>query len=151
MSYHYWTVDGFGFCVDDIDYDKLTIEHILKLASMDEKLFQKVRNYLDEICEEHDITYDELTIDDFDELEGEYGDRGLAHIFLNVIKEIHIVFTDDYDGVPYILYVPKYPWSMKEEEKNITKEDVIAIFEKYIKILTDIPVKLDYYCVENGG
>lgn len=151
MSYHSWTVDGFGFCVDDIPYDTLTIEKILNLASMNEKLFKNVREYLDEICKEEDITYDDLTIDDLDELEGDYGDRGLTHILLNVIKDIHVMFTDDYEGVPYILYAPKYPWGMSEEEKSYTKEDVIAVFEKYIKILTDVPVQFDYYCVENGG
>lgn len=149
MSYHSWTTDGYGICVDDI---KTTAEKLLELAAMKPTVLEEVRKYLDWLFEEDGEYKDEdLTIDDFDDLEGEYCERGVAYVLYQVIDEIDVVFADDYNGVPYILYCPNYPWYMKEQEKNLTAEDVKNIFNKYISVLTDKPIIFDYYSVENGG
>jgi len=149
MSYSTWTTDGYGFCVDDIE---TTAEKLLALAAMKPNVLKDIREYLDCMFEEDGGYIDEdLLMDVFDDLEGDYCERGIAYVLYNVIDEIDIVFADDYNGVPYILYDPKYPWSMNEREKNLTREDVDNIFNKYISILTDKPVRIDYYSVENGG
>ena len=147
MSYHSWTTDGYGICVDDIN---TTPERLLKLAAMKTETLDDVRDYLNGYFD-GEYNNEDLTIDDFDDLEGDYCERGVAYVLFHVIDEIDIVYADDYDGVPHILYCPKYPWSTPENEKNLTREDVKNIFKKYISILTDEPVIIDYYSVENGG
>lgn len=144
MSYKTWTTDGFGFCVDDIN---TTPEKLLKLAAMEPSVDKIVKDYIEDL----NISIDELTVDDFDYLEGEYYEHGIAYILYNVISEIPIVFADDYCGIPYILYCPSYPWSMNEKEHILSQDDVEEIFKKYIKILTDENIIIDYYSVENGG
>lgn len=149
MSYCTWTTGGYGICVDDIE---TTAEKLLELAAMKPNVLKDVRQYLNERFEEDEGYNDEdLTIDDFEELEGDYCERGVAYVLYQVIDEIEVVFADDYGGIPYILYCPKYPWYMKEKEKNLTPEDVKNIFNKYISVLTDKSVTIDYYVVENGG
>ena len=149
MSYHSWTTDGYGVCVDDIE---TTAEKLLALAALKPAVLEDVRKYLNWLFEEDGGYSDEdLTIDDFDDLEGEYCERGVAYVLYQVIDEIDVVYADDYNGTPYILYCPSYPWNLKEEEKNLTMEDVKNIFNKYISVLTDKPVIIDCYSVENGG
>ena len=148
MSYRTWTTDGYGICVDDI---KTTADKLLALAAMKPEVLKEVRKYLDWVFEDGGYNDEDLTIDDFDALEGDYCERGVAYVLHQVIDELDIVFADDYNGVPYILYCPKYPWHMKEEEKNLTTEDVKNIFNKYISVLTDKRIIFDYYSVENGG
>ena len=152
MSYYTWTTYGFGFCVDDIARDvSLTLEKVLNVAKMEPSVYKIVMDHLNEICKSEDITLDELDVDNLDELEGDYCERGLTFILYNVINEIDIVYADNYYGEQYILYAPDYPWRIKENERNLSEEDVKQIFKKYISMLTDEPIKIDYYSVENGG
>lgn len=148
MSYHTWTTYGFGFCVDDID---TTPDRLLKLAAMNPDVLKDVREYLDELFNGKEYKDEELTMEDFDELEGDYCERGVAYVLYHVIDEIRVIFADDYNGTPYILFCPRYPWSIKENEKNLGENDVIKIFAKYVNILTDNPIEVDYQSVENGG
>ena len=148
MSYHTWTTYGFGFCVDDID---TTPEKLLKLAAMKPDVLKDVREYLNDIFDGEEYKDEELTMEDFDDLEGDYCERGVAYVLYHVIDEIRVVFADDYNGTPYILFCPRYPWNIKENEKNLSENDVIKIFAKYVNILTDKPIEVDYQSVENGG
>ena len=153
MSYQSWTTYGFGFCVEDIYKDNsLSVEKVMNLAKMNPDFFEDIKSYIDEFCEDENITYEELEVDNLDDIiEGDFCDRGIAHILLNVITEIPVMFADDYDGFQYILYCPSYPWTLEHREKNLTKEDVIKIFKKYISVLTDKEIYIDYQAVENGG
>lgn len=144
MSYRTWATYGFGFCVDDI---QTTPERLLNLAAMEPSVEKIVKEYI----EEGDVPYEDLTIDDFYELEGDEYERGIAFVLYNVIKEIPIVYAEDYDGVQYILYCPTYPWCMTNNEMNLTEDKVEEIFTKYIKILTGEDIAVDYCEVENGG
>ena len=147
MSYHTWTTYGFGFCVDDIE---TTPEKLLKLAMLDDKTFLSVVHYLDERFDgEYKIS--ELTMEDFCDLEGDFCERDVAYVLRNVIKEIPIVYADDYNGTPYILYCPTYPWNITDTEVGLTEEKVEAIFSKYIEVLTDDVIVVDWQAVENGG
>lgn len=148
MSYSTWTTYGFGFCVDDID---TTPERLLKLAAMKPDVLKDVREYLDDVFDGEDYEDEELTLEDFDELEGDYCERGVAYVLYQVINDIPIIFADDYNGTPYILYCPSYPWHLKESEKHLTEDDVEEIFKKYIEVLTDKYIDIDYQSVENGG
>jgi hypothetical protein len=148
MSYQTWSTYGFGFCVNDI---KTTPEKILKLAALNEDTLNDLREYFDFIYEDG-YEDKELTLDDFCDFEGIDGELGLSTVLREVIdKEIPIVWADDFDGYNYILYCPSYPWNLQEKEKNLTREDVQKIFQRYIKILTDESIEIDFCCVENGG
>ena len=147
MSYSCWSTYGLGVCVDDIE---TTPEKLLKLAALNEDVLKIVRNYLD-IMLDDDYRDEDLTMEDFDDLEGSYCERGVAYVLYQVIDEIRVEYADDYNGTPYILYTPTFPWYMSSKEKELTQEDVIKIFRKYINILTDKPVNIDFYSVENGG
>ena len=115
MSYHTWSTDGFGFCVDDIE---TTPERVLKLASLNRDTLSDLREYLDAVYEDG-YKDEELEIDAFDEFDGNYGEMGLSTILREVInEEIPVVFADDFDGADFILYCPSYPWTLKENEKN---------------------------------
>lgn len=150
MSYHSWTVDGYGICVDDIE---TTPEKLLKLASMDSDVLKDVREYLDEYFDGQGYMDETLTMEIFDELEGDYCERGVAYVLYHVINGNGIIldYTYDYNGTPYILYLPTYPWYMNDKDKTLTSEDVENVFRKYVSVLTDKPIKIDYYSVENGG
>ena len=149
MSYHTWTTYGYGFCVDDID---TTPERLLKLAEMNPEVLEDVREYLDDIFDGEEYKDEDLTLEDFDDLEGGYCERGVTYVLLHVIEnELSLIYADDYNGTPYILYGPHYPWSMPHKEKNLSEEDVTKIFAKYINVLTDQDVDIDYQSVENGG
>ena len=149
MSYHTWTTYGYGVCVDNIN---TTPERLLKLAEQKPELLKEVEDYLNNIFDGNYKDY-ELDLDDFEDLEDDYGNRGVAYFLYNVIPddELIVCSADDYNGTTYILYCPDYPWRLKEHEKNLTEEDVREIFAKYIRILTDEDVVIDYYEVENGG
>ena len=148
MSYSTWIINGYGICIDDIE---TTAEKLLKLASMNKDVLKDVREYLDEIYP-NGYNDEDLTIDDFNELEGEYCEKGIAYVLYQVIdSDTPIEFAYDYYGVQYILYTPTYPWFMTDADKTLTEKVIENIFKKYVKILTDKDINIDYYSVENGG
>ena len=111
---------------------------------------KNIREYLDEVYP-NGYKDEDLTLDDFNELEGDYCEKGVAYVLNQIIDDIPIEFAYDYYGVQYILYTPTYPWFMTDTDKTLTKEDVENMFKKYVKILTDKDINIDYYSVENGG
>ena len=40
---------------------------------------------------------------------------------------------------------------MLERERNLTEQDIVSLFQRYVGMLTDKPVNVDYQEVENGG
>lgn len=147
MSYSTWTTYGFGFRTSDI---KTTPEKLLKLASMNPAARDDIDIRFTELFD-GEYKAEDLTMEDFEELEGDYCERGIAYVLNQVINEITIDVVSDYDGNWYILYCPIYPWHMKESDLNLTEDQVEEIFKKYISILTDEYVEIDYQEVENGG
>ena len=54
---------------------------------------------------------------------------------------------DDHES---ILYEQAYPWEMNDKERNLTKDELITMFEKYAKELdsnieVDDDIRLEYY------
>ena len=47
--------------------------------------------------------------------------------------------------------MPSYPWHLQKNEHNLTEEAVRQIFAKYVTILSDEVLEVDYESVENGG
>ena len=147
VSYHYWTTNGFGFCVDDIH---TTPKRLMELAAMNEEVLRRVEEYLNE--EHPGWTIESLNMEDFNDLEGNYGETGLAHVLYKVIfAELDVTVASDFDNKYYILYEPSYPWNMPKNEENLTSDDVFKVFWKYISVVTDEYIFIDYRSVENGG
>lgn len=147
VSYHYWTTDGFGFCVDDIH---TTPKRLMELAAMNKKVLRRVEEYLNE--EHPGWTIESLNMEDFNDLRGNYEETGLAHVLYEVIfAELDVAVVSDFDNKYYILYEPSYPWNMPKDEENLTVDDVFKVFWKYISVVTDEHIFIDYQSVENGG
>ena len=145
MSYHCWTTDGYGFCVDDIH---TTPKRLMELAAMNEKVLRRVEEYLNE--EHPGWTIESLNMEDFNDLEGDCGETCLAHVLYEIINlsvSVALVLGNRH----YILYEPSYPWSIPDGEENLTEEDVLRIFRKYISVVTDENIFIYYQSVENGG
>lgn len=154
MSYSTWHDYGYGICVDDIETTANKVFELVHFAPNFEKKFYK---WIESLREEGDpeSIAELITIDDIYEYDdGSYCMRGLVVIMREVIKEcegINLLACDDFDGLHYLIFSTKYPWYMSEKEKNMTEKDAYDLFDKYVSILTDEYVSVDYQEVENGG
>lgn len=152
MSYQVWSTDGYGFCVDDIH---TTPQKVMALAATNAETLKYVCEYLDEhMEEEHCIANwetDDLQMSDFDDLCDDCGcARGISYILSDVIK-YPVTVADNFEGEQFILIEPYYPWSMPDELKGVTEEDVKAEFQRCISMLTDEDIYIYYQSVPNGG
>ena len=60
-------------------------------------------------------------------------------------EEIQMTACDDFDSVTYLLYSPSYPWQLKGDERDLTEEQLVQLFGRYVRILTDVPIDVDSY------
>lgn len=93
------------------------------------------------------------TWDDYMEFDQDYC-LGLASILKDVILErekVELTACDDINGAKYLIYSPRYPWELKWRDRWMTKERLKRIFKKYVAVLDDEPVEIDYQSAENGG
>ena len=145
MSYHTYSIDGFGFSVDEINTNILRLRRLLNLAP-------EFNKQIDKYFKECEVTKPEL--DDYLEYDQDCM-SGLAYILQEVIceaEDINLIIADDFDGEWFVLLCPSYPWEeISEKQKSLTTEKTTEIFKKYISILTDSPVRIEYQSVENGG
>jgi len=145
MSYVSWHTYGYGICVSDIP--DCTMERLQNLLSLAPEFQRKVQSWLEE-CE-----IAEPTVEDYLEFDQDFR-LGLATILKEVILEaegIELVACDSYDGMDYLLYCPSYPWYQKSRKQLQTEEKAEALFRKYVSVLTDEEIVIDYQSVENGG
>lgn len=148
MSYSTWHNYGYGVCADDIG--EATVEKLCFLVHVAPQLERKVQSYFREL----DIL--EPTADDFfTAIEDEdFGCYGLATLIRLVIQEtegIILTVCNDFNDRKYLIYEPSYPWNMGKNDMQLTKEKLDTIYRKYIRILTDREINIDYQSVENGG
>lgn len=145
MSHHIWHNYGYGICTDRLETAEVSrIQALIRCAPEYEKAVNK-------LLQDRGITDPEP--DDYLELEIN-GSYGMASIMQDVILEAEgLIFTacDDYNSNNYLLYMPSYPWHLQENEHSLTEEAVRQIFAKYVSILSDEVLEVDYESVENGG
>ena len=150
MSYQTWHDYGYGICVDDIE---TTVDKVLELVAIAPKFKKNFYDWVKDYMEDEDI--EELTMDDIDSYEDSpYCDSGLAPIIASVIQEcenVELFCCSDYNCYHYLIFSTTYPWCLNDKVKNMTEKDMCHLFTKYINILTDIPIVIDYQSVENGG
>ena len=145
MSYQTWHNYGYGICTNSLE--DADVSRIWMLLHMAPEFEAKV------LAEFEEDETTELTTEDFQELECA-GCYGIASIMEEVIREAeHLSFCacDDYDNNRYLLYMPSYPWELHQDEQALTEEDIRLIFVKYVNILTDEVLDVEYQAVENGG
>lgn len=154
MSYQSWHDYGYGICIDDVNTTVDKVLNLIHLAPEFEKKFYKwAKDFTGYDSIENIVN--EITMDDINEY---YNDNfcvdGLAPIVSSVIKEcedIELLACSDYNGFDYLIFSVTYPWSMTDKEKNMTENDVRLLIAKYVNLLTNNPVTIDYQSVENGG
>lgn len=143
MSYRSWTDYGYGISTMRTP-NKIEPERVKALLALAPKTAESFRECLGE---------DE--IGDLEWYESKYGSYGAFGLLCDVMEEkenIRFFVCSDYDDERYILYPPKYPWELKDDERLLTKKDrVKQIFDKYTSILYGEPIPVDYYSCENGG
>lgn len=145
MGYQTWHNYGYGICVSDINTE--SVERLKRLLHCAPKYEAKINAWLKECGIDHPA------YEDYMEFDQDYH-LGLATILCAVMQEnerITFFACDDYEGACYVLYAPSYPWELPEDEAGLTKERMETIFCKYVSILTNQEIKIDYQSVENGG
>ena len=145
MSYSTWSTNGYGVCVEKLDF---TLKRLEKLISRAPEFESELKEYF------NDEGIIKPTIDDYLEYDDDYS-GGIAFVLKRVIEEvenIELCYVDDFNCNWYLLLEASYPWyHISSEEKNLTEKTIKEIIKKYIAILSDKEVEFDYQCVQNGG
>lgn len=145
MSYSSWHTYGYGICTTDIPQPPISrIQNLLNKAP-------KFKGILNEYFAKAGIQTPDY--EDYEGSDEDYG-LGLTTILKKVILEaegINFTACDDCNSNQYLIYEPSYPWNLPEGEKDLTEESIQKILQKYVKILTDEDIQVDYQSAENGG
>lgn len=152
MSYETWSTYGYGICASDV---QSTEEKIIALLES----YPKTRQYVQDMMRESFKSPSEFDL--IEDLEGEYGESGIAFVIFHAINELaetrfgcsneFLTFATDFDGQQYVLYEPSYPWSLPEYAKSLTRDSIQSLFAAVCDQLTDESVFVDYLTVTNGG
>lgn len=154
MSYQTWHDYGYGICVDDIE---TTVDKVFELVHMAPEFEKDFLEWVQDTYSENGETASEyVSLEELLEYESDSCYSGLAVILECVIAEvegIHLYVTDDYDAVQYLLITPAYPWNKVGDGYRLlnTTDKADKLFRKYVNILTDKAIDIDYQSVENGG
>ena len=148
MSYHFWSVYGYGIKTDNIKPDKERLMNFINQAPFFGTDFKEwLKDFTDDP--------ESVSLEAMEEYEDAYGNRGIAPIMSAVIFEVEhldLMITDDVYGSTYLLLEPTYPWSLlSPEEQSLTEKSARELFLKYAKMLTDEEVLPDYQSAECGG
>ena len=153
MSRNYDIYYGYGVCFDD--YDEVCLEKLLELIKESPKLHERIQTYINE-NHEGEVTDTSVILEDFVEKSGHVNFGGIAAIMCEVILEnegIELCVVEDCYGKEFLLYMPSYPWTLatlSKKEQALTIESLNDIFEKYIRMITDNPIRIDYQEAETG-
>lgn len=145
MSFHTWHIYGYGVCTDEIG--DVTVDKLKKLLTFAPKYEANINEWL------QDCQIDNPTVEDYYEYDQDWC-LELATILKEVILEaegIDLTACDDCVGSKYLIYEPRYPWVLTEQDKLVTRDRLDEVFTKYISILTEKVPFVDYQSVENGG
>ncbi len=145
MGYTSWHTYGYGICVSDIG--EPPVERIQNLLAMAPVLQKNIQEWMDE----RGIA--DPDYDDYMEFDQDFG-LGLATILKEAILEaenVEFEACDSFEEKNYLLFCPDYPWHQQNRKQLKTEGEVEELFRKYIHILTDEAIDIDYQSVENGG
>ncbi len=145
MSFSTWHNYGYGICTSDLEID--SVERIEELLSLAPEYRKEIHDWFE------DCDNSEPTVDDYLDFDQDYN-NGIAEILRVVIKEatgIEFSACDGFDCMRYLIYMPSYPWHMTDRDRTITEEELDEVLKKYVSIVTDSEIEIDYQEIENGG
>lgn len=137
MSMNYWSVSGYGVNEDDL-YNASTDSQVAFIKKYLPSKFDDMvhagekRADLDMSNTADYLDWCRRWIDDY---EGDTGYMGFGLLFAKAIQENEDGFYPEYfnqDGSGVILYEDRMPWEMTERVKNMTEDNMSAIFKKYL-------------------
>jgi len=140
-----WHNYGYGVCTDKITV--ASVEKMEALLGRAPKYRQRIHDWF------ADCKIAEPTVDDYLDSDQDFG-LGLAAILKEVILEaegVELTACDDFNGMKFLIYEPLYPWQMTEKDLGLTEEGPEQLFRKYVSLLTEEDIEIDYQSVENGG
>ena len=94
----------------------------------------------------------EPTIEDY--LSYMEDDNGLAGLLESIVyneEGISLYACSDNNGDYYLIYPEAYPWHLVALDLSLSEEKLKAIFQKYVALLTDEPIEIDYQRCECYG
>lgn len=145
MSYSTWHNYGFGLHVDLLT--GVTVEKLHALLHL-----------IPELEKQMEATAWELEYDDLDAYLRCSLENGAADTIASMLQEtvlaaegIELSVCKNYEDECYLIYQPNYPWQMNEHDLALTEESLENIFRKYVGVLTDDEILLEFQEVENGG
>lgn len=152
MSYETWHTYGYGICTDNIKTTPERIEQLLLLApEYAAKIHATLTEWEDGEWKFVNATEEDylMAVEEFDS-----GYYGLASLLRSVIYEaegINLTACDNFDCCTFLVYEPCYPWQIREKNRDLTEEKLWELFDKYVSILTDEMLDVDYQSIGNGG
>ena len=127
----YSTYFGYG-----VDLSKLSLENLEGfMKSYDPEYYEDMLECLE--YTEQDAT-DEDIFDFLNDYSNEYGYYGISAYLSDIINKKEELERGCYDNVVNgYIYVPmQYPWDGNQNMRNLTREKVQEIFEKYLSGIT---------------
>lgn len=152
MSYQSWHAYGLGIRCEDI---KTNLDRLKAMLSLAPKTNFAIRRYLEREGF-NSVPGDSGKIPTWDDYMAydENFDLGLATILAEVMAEcedVRFSAVDDAEGNTYVVYSQSYPWRMSDKEKNLSEHAVWEMIQKYVRMLTDADVAVEYQEIKNGG
>ena len=149
MSYQTWHNYGYGICTDEINTNMERLQELIAMAPNFKKDFNEA---VEEWKQGENIM---PSLGDIDEILTDmdlfYGIASVLSVVIEEVEGIRLVACDDYNCLNYVMLPAWLPWDYNAKELKMTEESVEDLFRKYINILTDKQVTIDFQAVENGG
>lgn len=133
MASQDYEIRGYGIQFDSKSGTDTTVERIRQLLELAPQVKADVEEWLNDIG----ISQDEVLVDDYCDFDQDFY-NGIPALIAKVINEaegIYVEAASDDDGVLYLYLCCCMPWGYNEKERNLTAEDLEAIFRKYWNIL----------------
>lgn len=144
---------GHGIATDEIE--NTDIDRVKKLLAMAPGIYEELSPIFDEIEEDCDGDANEFASQLADEWcskeFGDMGSAGYASLLAGVINEcegIRMVSMTDNTAYAYLIMPERAPWQFNHKEKSLTEEGLFTIIRKYVNVLTDDVLTIEYRSIE---
>ncbi len=173
MSFHCYTIDGYGINISDCigavqpkrfvetlrEYAPVIMRHVEDyLSRLEGDANPNAQREAGEILEEVSTLSNEDLVNLFEEYEADdYSLCGLSAVIAQAMSEdegFMFALASNFDDDQFILIEPAYPWyNGNIRYSQLTKEEADGIFVKWVSALCgpNTTATIDYHSVENGG
>jgi len=140
MSMNYWSVDGFGVNEEDLTPTIDAQISFIKKYLPDQ--YEEMQENANDNCDMNNTSdYLDYCRDWIENFDDGNCDTGFGVLFTMAIRDNEEGFDPEYyydDGCGAIIYPDRQPWDMSERVKAMSKDDMAAVFQKY---LDDLGIK----------